>query len=378
MIPFIDLATQQHRIRSKILKRFEAILDHGQYIMGPEIVELEQGLQDFCGAKHAISCSNGTDALLLAVMALGASEGDAILCPSFTFAATAEIIPCVGATPIFVDIDPVTFNMDVDSLKSGIVLAQEKGLNLKGVIAVDLFGLAADYDPIIATAREHGMWVISDSAQGFGAIYKGKRTGSIGDIATTSFFPAKPLGGYGDGGAVFTNDDELANILKSLRVHGQGTDKYDNVRIGMNGRLDTLQAAVLIEKLALYPEEIDLRQKVADRYAAGLNGVVETPVVPEGYGSVWAQYTVKLPEGTDRTAVQAALKEANVPSAVYYPIPLHQQTAYKHWPSATASLANTEALAPRVLSLPMHPYLSEDDQNQVIAALKRVLAPVPA
>lgn len=373
MINFIDLAAQQKRIRAGVERRFSAILDHGQYIMGPEVTELEKGLQDFCGAKHALSCSNGTDALMLALMALELRAGDAVICPSFTFAATAEVVPCMGGVPVFVDVDPVTFNMDVASLKRGIALAREKGLNPRGVIAVDLFGLAADYDPISAVAKENGMWLISDSAQGFGALYKGRRTGSIGDIATTSFFPAKPLGCYGDGGAVFCDDDKMIEALKSFRIHGMGSDKYDNVRIGMNGRLDSIQAAVLLEKLALYPEEIDLRQAVAARYADALKGVVETPFIADGYTSVWAQYTVKLAEGTDRAAVQAHMREAGVPTMVYYPIPLHQQTAYKHFPTESGRLPVTESLAARVLSLPMHPYLGESDKTRVVDALKAAL-----
>jgi dTDP-4-amino-4,6-dideoxygalactose transaminase len=373
MMNFIDLAAQQSVIKEKIDSRFQDVLAHGSYIMGPEVTQLEAELSAFCGAKHSLSCSNGTDALMLALMALNVQAGQAVLCPSFTFAATAEVVPCMGGVPIFVDIDPITFNMDPESLKLGIQKAREMNLEPVGVIAVDLFGLAADYDELIPIARENNMWVVSDTAQGFGAMYKGHCTGSIGDIATTSFFPAKPLGCYGDGGAVFTNDDEIADLLQCYRVHGQGTDKYDNIRIGMNGRLDTLQAAVLLEKLAIYPGEIKMRQAVADRYAAGLGNSVDVPRLPENCTSVWAQYTVKLPEGCDRDAVQSAMRADGVPTAVYYPIPLHKQTAYKHFPSATASLPVTESLGPRVLSLPMHPYMTSEDQERVITSLQNAL-----
>ena len=368
---FIDLAAQQVRIKEKIDARISAVLDHGKYIMGPEVKEFEEGLQTFCGVKHALGCGNGTDALLLALMALGVRSGEAIFCPSFTFAATAEVVPCMGAVPVFVEVDPVTFNMDVDSLKRSIVHARRMGLKPSVVIPVDLFGLPADYDAIEEVARNEGLKIVADSAQGFGGTYKGRTTGSIGDIATTSFFPAKPLGCYGDGGAVFTNNDKYAALMESYRVHGKGSDKYDNVRVGMNSRLDTLQAAILIEKLAIYADEIKKRQAVADRYAERLSDVVDTPTTPKGLTSVWAQYTLKVRSGQNRDAIQVALKEAGVPSVVYYPMPLHRQTAYKGFPLDPKhnTLGISEDLAESVLSLPMHPYLEEDDQEKIIDAI---------
>lgn len=370
---FIDLIAQQTRIKDKIEARIAGVLDHGKYIMGPEVKEFEAGLRDFCGAKHALGCANGTDALLLALMALGVRSGEAVFCPSFTFAATAEIVPFMGAVPVFVEVDPVTFNMDPQSLKRCIVHAREQGLKPSVIIPVDLFGLPADYDMIEAIAREEGLKIIADSAQGFGATYGNRTTGAIGDIATTSFFPAKPLGCYGDGGAVFTDNDEYAALISSYRVHGQGSDKYDNVRIGMNSRLDTLQAAILIEKLAIYANEIEKRQVVARRYAVGLGDLVDTPTVPKNCCSVWAQYTIRMREGQDRAMLQDALKNAGVPSVVYYPMPLHQQTAYRDFPVDPQGMATSEALAGQVLSLPMHPYLSENDQGRAIEATREAL-----
>jgi dTDP-4-amino-4,6-dideoxygalactose transaminase len=370
---FIDLAAQQSRIREGLDRRIAGVLDAGQYIMGPQVKELEAGLSAFCGAKHTLACANGTDALQLALMAFGTGPGDAVFCPSFTFASTAEIVPATGATPVFVDVRTDTFNMDVDSLKRAIVHARELGLRPAGVIPVDLFGLPADYDAIEAIAAEEGMWVLADSAQGFGGNYRGRTTGSIGTIATTSFFPAKPLGCYGDGGALFTGDDELAALIESYRVHGKGTHKYDNERIGINSRLDTLQAAILLEKLAIYPGEIEKRNMYAARYSDALAEVIDVPYIPNDCGSVWAQYTLKTREGQDRAAIMAALAAAGVPTMVYYPLPLHQQTAYKAYPGDPHGLENSAALAQQVFSLPMHPYLGDDQDvviDAVIAALK--------
>lgn len=369
---FIDLAAQQARIKPQIDARIQAVLAHGNYIMGPEVRELEVGLEAFCGAKHALGCANGTDALQLALMALNAAPGDAVFCPTFTFASTAEVVPPTGATPIMVDVQADNFNLDVESLKRGIALARAIGLRPAGVIPVDLFGLPADYDAIEAVAAEEGMWVIADSAQGFGATYRGRITGSIGTIATTSFFPAKPLGCYGDGGALFTGDDELAELIRSFRVHGKGSHKYDNERIGLNSRLDTLQAAILIEKLAIYPDEIEARQLVARRYAEGIGDALITPRVADDDRSVWAQYTVRTKPGQDREAIMAALKEAGVPTVVYYPRPLHQQTAYKSYPSDPKGLRVAEALAREVFSLPMHPYLDEETQGRIVDAVQAV------
>ena len=372
---FIDLAAQQQRIRPALDARIAAVLDHGKYIMGPEVAEFEGKLAEFCGAKHALGCANGTDALQLALMALGAGPGDAVFCPTFTFASTAEIVPMTGGTPVFVDVDERTYNLDVESLKRAIAFAKAEGMKPAGVIAVDLFGLPADYDAIEAVAQENGMWVVSDSAQGFGADYNGRRTGSIGTIATTSFFPAKPLGCYGDGGAVFTDDDELRALLDSYRVHGKGTHKYDNERIGLNSRLDTLQAAILLEKLAIYEDEIEARQVVANRYTDALGDLLITPHVPNGCRSVWAQYTVRTRDGSGRGAVMATLKEHGVPSVVYYPRPLHLQTAYSSFPGDPEGLATSERMANEVFSLPMHPYMDEGTQAQVIEALRAAVVP---
>jgi dTDP-4-amino-4,6-dideoxygalactose transaminase len=368
-IQFIDLAAQQARLRSKLDVAIARVLDEGQYIMGPDVARFEKQLSAFCGVKHTLSCANGTDALQLALMAMKVGAGDAVFVPSFTFAATAEVVPLVNATPVFVDVLPDTFNMDPESLKRAIVHAKDEGLRPACVIPVDLFGLSADYDAIIPIARENGMSVIGDSAQGFGADYHGRRTGSLADISTTSFFPAKPLGCYGDGGAIFTDDDELAKLIDSLRVHGKGEHKYQNSRIGVNSRLDTLQAAILIEKLAVYEEEIVARQMVADRYNHALSNRFETPYIPDGLKSVWAQYTLKLASAAERDALQAKAKAAGVPTVVYYPLPLHQQGAYSGYPGDPAGLKVSEDLATRVLSLPMHPYLTADVQDRIKDAL---------
>ncbi len=370
-IAFIDLAAQQARIRSKLDSAIARVLDEGAYIMGAQVKELEDKLADFCGAKHCLTCANGTDALQLALMALKVGPNDAVFVPSFTFAATAEVVPYVNATPVFVDCLPDTFNMDPASLKRAIVFAREKGLRPACVIPVDLFGLPADYDSIIEIARENGMTTIGDSAQGFGGQYKGRMVGSIADITTTSFFPAKPLGCYGDGGALFTDDESLADHIESLRVHGKGQHKYDNERIGMNSRLDTLQAAILIEKLAIYPEEIVSRQKVAEIYNAGLSADFTVPETPDGLKSVWAQYTLTMASEADRASLQARARDAGVPTAIYYPLPLHQQKAYRAFPADPEGLPVSEDIATRVVSLPMHAYLDEQTQEKIIAAVTR-------
>jgi dTDP-4-amino-4,6-dideoxygalactose transaminase len=306
-------------------------------------------------------------------MAKGVKPGDAILCPSFTFAATAEVVAWLGATPVFVDVHEDTFNLDVASLEAAIRTARRLGLRPVGVITVDLFGLPADYDAVEPFCAREGLWLLSDAAQSFGATYKGRKVGTIGVATATSFFPAKPLGCYGDGGAVFTDDGELASVMRSLRVHGQGTDKYDNVRIGLNARLDTLQAAVLIEKLRIFPDEIALRDRVAARYNDKLRDVALVPEVPAGLTSVWAQYTLRI-RNFDRDAFQAALKAAGVPTAVYYPKPLHRQTAYKGFPVSDKGLPVSERIANEVVSLPMHPYLAEDVQDRIVQAVKDALA----
>lgn len=371
---FIDLRTQLELIRPHIDAAIKRVLDHGIFIMGPEVHTLEKQLAEFCGVKHVISCANGTDALGLGLMAKNVGPGDAVFVPSFTFAATAEVVSWVGATPVFIDSLEDTYNMDPKSLEQGIAQAKKLGLKPAGIIPVDLFGQPADYDAIQAIADEHGLWVMADGAQSFGASYKGLKVGNIGDMATTSFFPAKPLGCYGDGGAIFTNDDELAAIIKSLRVHGQGSDKYDNVRIGMNGRLDTIQAAILIEKLKIFPNELIARQKTADAYNAALKDILNIPHVIDGATSAWAQYTVLLPEHIDRSKLMTSLKEGGIPTMVYYVKPLHLQTAYKHYPTATGSaLPVCEKLSERVLSLPMSGYVGGEEAFTVIQELKRMI-----
>jgi dTDP-4-amino-4,6-dideoxygalactose transaminase len=372
-IEFIDLQAQRARIGDRIEAAIGRVLEHGRFILGPEVAALERRLAEFCGAKHVLTCANGTDALGLALMAKGLEPGQAVLVPSFTFAASAEVVVWFGATPIFVDVLPDTFNIDPRSLEAGIITARRLGLSAVGVMPVDLFGLPADYDEVLAIAAAHRMWVLCDAAQSFGARYKGRAVGTLGDIATTSFFPAKPLGCYGDGGAVFVDDDETIAILRSLRVHGQGGDKYDNVRIGMNARLDTLQAAILIEKLAVFADEIAARDRVAALYAEQLQHVVEVPRAPAGLTSVWAQYTVRLPRGVNRERVMAQLKNAGVPSAIYYAKPLHLQPAYRQYPTAGNGLPMSERLAAEVLSLPMHPYLDEATQDRIADALRAAL-----
>jgi dTDP-4-amino-4,6-dideoxygalactose transaminase len=371
-IDFIDLKAQRTHIGARMEDAILKVVRHGKYIMGPEVAELEAKLGAFCGSKYVLSCANGTDALGIVLMAKDVGPGDAVLVPSFTFAATGEVVAWVGATPIFVDCLPDTFNMDPASLEAGIDTARRLGLKPKGVIPVDLFGLPADYDAIEKIAKANDLWVFADTAQGFGGVYKGRTTGGIGDFAATSFFPAKPLGCYGDGGAVFTNDAKLMDVLRSLRVHGQGSDKYDNVRIGLNARLDTMQAAVLLEKLAVFPAEIDARNKVASRYSAALEDLCIVPRVPKDLVSVWAQYTIRLPNA-DRDKVAAALKAEGIPTMVYYVKPMHRQTAYAKYPVAGNGLPVSDRLAGEVLSLPMHGYLDEATQDRIVAALRRAI-----
>jgi dTDP-4-amino-4,6-dideoxygalactose transaminase len=369
-IPFVDIAAQRRRLGSAVDEAVARVLAHCQFINGPEVAALEAALAAVCGAKHVITCASGTDALVMVLMAKGVGAGDAVLCPSFTFCATGEAVAIVGATPVFCDVDEATFNLDAASLKRGIATAKRLGLKPRGVIPVDLFGQSADHDEIFAVAVTEGMFVLDDAAQGFGASYKGRRLGGMGITTATSFFPAKPLGCYGDGGAIFTDDAALAEVLRSIRVHGQGSDKYDNVRLGLTGRLDTIQAAVLIEKLKIFDDEIAARNRIAERYAQGLGNVVTVPRLAEGHTSIWAQYTIRLPGGTDRDAFAAALKAQGVPTAIYYPKSMHQQTAYKNYPVADGGLAVSERLSADVISLPMHAYLDEASQDRVIAAVR--------
>lgn len=369
-VAFIDIGAQRRRLGASIDDAVGRVLTHCQFINGPEVTKLEADLAAFSGAKHVVACASGTDALLMVLMAKNVGPGDAVFCPSFTFCATGEVVALAGATPIFVDVDETTFNMDVESLKRGIATAKKLGLKARAVIPVDLFGQPADHDAIAAVAKAEGIFVLDDAAQGFGATYKGKRIGTLGLATATSFFPAKPLGCFGDGGAIFTDDAELAEALRSVRVHGAGSDRYDNVRLGLTARLDTMQAAILIEKLKIFPDEIEARNKVAQRYAQGLSGVVSVPHVAEGNVSVWAQYTIRLPQGIDRTAFGDALKAQGVPSAIYYPKSMHQQTAYKHFPVADGGLPVCERLSQDVIALPMHAYLDVAGQDRVIKAVR--------
>jgi UDP-2-acetamido-2-deoxy-ribo-hexuluronate aminotransferase len=372
---FIDLKTQYEIIKNPLKKRLDSIFQRAGFILGPEIVELEEKLAAYVGKKFCLTCSSGTDALLLALMAKGVGPGDAVFTSTFTFFATAEVISLLGATPVFVDIDPKTYNIDPKKLRDEIAKiknAEEitppfpRNLKPKAIIPVDLFGICADYQEIDSIAQEFGLFVLEDAAQSFGAIYRGRKACSFGDIAATSFFPAKPLGCYGDGGAVFCDDPEMIEILKSLRVHGQGADKYENVRIGINGRMDTIQAAVLLEKMEIFEDEIHKRQIVAQRYADGLANKVIVPHVPQGMRSAWAQYSVQT-ENREHTI--SSLKKAGIPTAIYYPIPLHLQKAFAYLGNEKGLCPVAEAAAEKIFSLPMYPYLEGKDQDLIIKTL---------
>ena len=385
---FIDLEAQQKRIRDQISSNIQKVLDHGQYIMGPEIGALEKRLAAYVGVKHAIACASGTDALLLALMAYGVGPGDIVLTTPFTFIATAEVVCLLGATPVFVDIDPQTFNIDPERLEAAIealrpgkpvagFLADGTAASVKkpkGIIAVDLFGLPADYDRICALAQKHGLFVIEDAAQSFGAVYRGRKACALAEIGCASFFPAKPLGCYGDGGMCFTDNDAQAETLGSLRLHGKGGHKYDNIRIGVNGRMDTLQAAILLAKFDIFEEEVGLRQKVAERYSSMLRACdgIEIPTVPDGSKSIWAQYSILARNEDHRSRLQAKLKEGGVPTAIYYPKPLHLQTAFAFMGYRKGAFPVSEDYSQRVFSLPMHPYLTPAEQEKVASLLKWV------
>jgi UDP-2-acetamido-2-deoxy-ribo-hexuluronate aminotransferase len=375
---FIDLKKQQERIREKIESGIRKVLDNGQYIMGAEIKELEKKLAEYTGVKNAIGCASGTDALLMALMAYEVGPGDAVFTTPFTFVATAEVISLLGATPVFVDIEQDTFNIDPQKLEQAILAVEQggspeyplpigaDGLVPKGVIPVDLFGQPADYAKINDIAEKHGLFVIEDACQSFGAEYEGKKACSLADIACTSFFPAKPLGCYGDGGMVFTDDDELAKKMISIRVHGSGSDKYDNVRLGINGRLDTMQAAILLAKFEIFPEEIELRQTVADRYSKLLKEHVTVPFVAVGCKSAWAQYSILC---ENRDVIIDKLKTVGIPIAIYYPIPLHLQSAYRYLGYQKGSFPISEKIAGCILSIPMHPYLTEEEQKTIASLI---------
>lgn len=372
---FIDIKKQYAVLKHAIDKGIQNVLNHGMFIMGPEVLELEERLAAFAGVKHALSCSSGTDALVMPLMAWGIGRGDAVFVPAFTFVATAEAAALVGATPVFVDICPDTFNIDPASLEQEIQKTQKAGkLRPRAVIPVDLFGLPADYDEIGRIAKEYGLKVLEDAAQGFGGRYKGRVAGSFGDAAATSFFPAKPLGCYGDGGAMFTNDDETAAALSSIRVHGQGQDKYENVRTGVNGRLDTIQAAVLLQKLAVFEEEIRIRNGIAAKYNSALNGLVQIPKFHNGLISTWAQYSVLAKDGAEREKMMNKLSDNAVPTMVYYKRPLHLQQAFSHLNYRHGDFPVSEDYAGRIFSLPMHPYLKDEDIGRiadVIASCKK-------
>jgi dTDP-4-amino-4,6-dideoxygalactose transaminase len=371
-IPFIDVAAQRRRLQPAIDEAIARVVAHCQFILGPEVKAFEAALAKFCGARHAVSCASGTDALLLVLRAWGMGPGDAVICPSFTFCATAEVVVLAGATPIFADVDADTFNLDPASLQRAIATAKRQGLKPKAVIPVDLFGLPADHDGIAAIAKAENLLVLDDAAQAFGATSRGRRLGTLAPATATSFFPAKPLGCYGDGGAVLTDDPGLVEVLNSLRVHGQGADKYDNTRIGMTSRLDTIQAAVLLEKLKIFNDEIETRNRVARRYAEGLADVATVPRVPGQMTSVWAQYTIRLKPGV-RNGLAAGLKEQGIPTAIYYPKPLHRQEAYRQFPVVDGGVPVSDRLADEVISLPMHAYLDEPTQDRIISAVRNIL-----
>ncbi len=382
---FVDLAAQQKRVREKINNNINSVLDHGQYIMGPEIALLEKKLSQYVGIKHAIACASGTDALLMALMAYSLGPGDAVLTTPFTFIATAEVISLIGATPVFVDIDPTTYNMDPDSLEKAIVALKNENPKqfplprisgngtptARGIIAVDLFGLPADYRRLQDIASRHGLFLIEDAAQSFGAEFHGQKACALGDIACTSFFPAKPLGCYGDGGMCFCADDSLAEIMRSIRLHGKGSHKYENIRIGINGRLDTLQAAIILAKFEIFPEEVELRDRIAKRYSSLLANCrsLVVPIVPEGYRSIWAQYSLLAQDEKHRDLIMASLQNGGIPTAIYYPRPLHLQDAFSSLGYREGDFPVSEECARRVFSLPMHPYLGYGDQDRIAVTL---------
>ena len=369
MISFIDLAAQQQRIRSDIDARIAKVLDHGQYIMGPEVAELEAELASYAKVKHVISCSSGTDALILALIAFGLRPGQGVIVPSFTFAASAEAIAVLGAIPVFAEIDGRSFNLDADRLDSALSAAHAQQIDIVGIMAVGLFGQPANITALSDYAQAHNLWMLDDAAQSFGGRWQNRPSGSLADITATSFFPAKPLGCYGDGGAVFTDDDEMAERARSARIHGQGSDKYENIQIGMTARLDTVQAAILLAKMAIFDEELQLRNEVADRYEQLLSEHVTTPFIAADAYSSWAQYVIILPEASNRADIQTRLSADGIPSAIYYPRPMHTQPPYKRYPVSEGGLAITEYMADHVLALPMHPYLDETVQRNVTDGL---------
>ena len=364
MIPFIDLKAQQKLIRHKIDERIKIVLDHGQYILGPEVKELERKLSIYTNSEFVLCCSSGTDALLLALLGLKLKAGEGVIVPAFSFASSAEVMPLLGAIPVFIDIEDDTFNIDPSKLADTFNTATEMGIIVKGIMSVGLFGQPADMDPINEFAKNNNLWVLDDAAQSFGGKYHGNNVGNLCEVTATSFFPAKPLGCYGDGGAIFTNDPEIYEIANSSHVHGMGKSRYEYDRIGMNARISTIQAAILLEKLEIFPSELNKRQAVANNYYKHLNDLnlkIKLPLLKSKFISSWAQYTIILPENINRDKLQESLKFNDIPTAVYYPIPLNEHKPYKNYPVSKSGLINTNYLARNVLSLPMHPYLSEDD-----------------
>lgn len=372
---FRDLRTQYQKLKNDIDREVEKVMTDANFIMGQQVKDLERNLAEYVGVKHCLTCGNGTDALQLAAMAMEFKEGDAVFVPNFTFFASGEIVSLQGATPVFVDVDRDTFNLCPEKLKEAIEKVKAEGkLNLKAVIAVDLFGLPANYREIVKITHDNGMYLLEDAAQGFGGEIDGKRACSFGDISTTSFFPAKPLGCYGDGGAIFTDNDEWAKLMDSYRVHGKGENKYDNIRIGVNSRLDTIQAAILSVKLKAFADyEVEAVNKVAERYTAGLKDTFETPVIPEGFMSSWAQYTLKLKDRETRDRLQAQLKEQGIPTMIYYPKPMDKQEAFEIGNYLGVEFDITNQLCDTVLSLPMHPYLTEEEIDTVMETLKKAI-----
>jgi UDP-2-acetamido-2-deoxy-ribo-hexuluronate aminotransferase len=363
LMQFIDLKTQTKRIEKELFARIKCVIEHGGFIMGPEVLELEQQLVQYVGVKHALAVSSGTDALLIALMALGVTAGDEIITTPFSFFATAEVIALLGAIPVFVDIEKNTYNINPSLIEAAITP------KTKAIMPVSLYGQCADFDAINAIAARHQLPVIEDAAQSFGAIYKGKRSGALSTIGCTSFFPSKPLGCFGDGGACFTDDEALAARMNEIRIHGQAK-RYHHTSLGINGRLDTLQAAILLEKLVIFPEEITLREEVAARYQQMLPAEVKKPIIQAGNNSVYAQYTIEVQH---RDAMQAALQEKGIPTAVHYPAGLHEQPIFKALYPGVQHFPNTEYAARHVMSLPMHPYLSVNDQEKICDAVKAFL-----
>jgi dTDP-4-amino-4,6-dideoxygalactose transaminase len=373
-IVMCDLAAQRARLEPGLSQAIQRVLDHGQFILGPEVAQLEGELAQFCGAQHAVTCANGTDAIELVMMAEGIGQGDAVIVPSFTFVATAEAVATSGATPVFADVDTQTFNIDPSSVQRCLRVAHEEGLTTRAIVAVDLFGLPADYAALRKLAAENNALLIADAAQSFGAQSPLGAVGTLGDYTTTSFFPSKPLGCYGDGGAVFTNDSARADLLRSLRFHGKGSGKYDNVRVGMNSRLDTVQAAILLEKLAVFRDELLQRNAVAEFYSANLPAELLTPSIPPGFRSAWAQYTLRCEGPEQRRSVQTACEAHGIATAVYYPKALHQQTGYERFPRDPNGLSNSQLLAQCVLSIPMHPFLTRSDLEFIVGTTSSAIA----